>query len=148
LRETDFTDADLRDIQFGEYPRLECKDDVYCIAYSPDGQWLAAVGRGKDIALWHIHGDSWEEAPALKGHTEDVNSVAFDPSGQMLASGSSDNTVRLWSVAEKKEITTLKGHTSSVVTFDPSGQMLASAGDIYDSTVRLWSGRKVRKLLS
>jgi WD40 repeat protein len=56
-----------------------------------------------------------------------------------LASCSQDKTVKLWSVESQKGVTTLQGHSSSVlsVAFSPDGKYLASGSD--DKTVKLWS---------
>ena len=67
-----------------------------------------------------------------------INSIAFDPDGSLLASGSVDNTIQLWEPTTSTLLTTLEGHTESVldVVFSPDGSLLASGGG--DGTVRLW----------
>jgi len=68
-----------------------------------------------------------------------VTSVSFSPDSEIIASGSRDITIRLWNVADGREITILKGHTSSVmsVSFSPDGKTLASGS--WDNTIRLWN---------
>lgn len=67
-----------------------------CVAYSPDGRWIATGSEGGDhlVKLW----DSRTGAPVrtFMGHTHTVNSVAFTNDGRRLVSGSSDNTIKVW----------------------------------------------------
>ena len=69
-------------------------ESVTSVAFSPDGQTLAASGSGGTIRLWSIgpHG----RTDKLKGHTDSVFKVMFSPDGRTLASGSDDGTVLLW----------------------------------------------------
>jgi len=54
--------------------------------------------------------------------------------------------VKLWSVAERREIATLKGHSRRVssIAFSPDGTLLASGS--YDDTVKLWSVKERREI--
>jgi WD40 repeat protein len=63
-----------------------------------------------------------------------------------LASGSQDKTVKLWSLESQKEVTTLQGHSKSVlsVSFSPDGKYLASGSD--DKMVKLWSVESQKEL--
>ncbi len=105
------------------------------VAFSPDGQMLAASG-GKTVRLWRMNDGGLIRE--LEGHTDWVYATAFSPDGQTLASGSVDTTVRLWRVSDGSLIRELKGHTNTVnsVAFSPDGRTLASGS--VDTTVRLW----------
>lgn len=69
-------------------------DEVFALAFHPDGQRLASAGRDRAIWLWDLA--TGQETARLEGHTNYVMSLAFSPDGTSLASGSGDGTVRIW----------------------------------------------------
>jgi eukaryotic-like serine/threonine-protein kinase len=68
--------------------------DVYAVAFSRDGRWLATAGEDSTVRLWDAK--SWELRRTLRGHTEIVESLSFSPDSQRLASGSRDRTMKVW----------------------------------------------------
>ena len=93
---------------------------ILCVAFSPQGDLLAAGTMTGEIRLW----DATSGIPlqTFQGHTDWVRSVAFSPDGKTLASGSEDQTVRLWE-SEQWEVrsTSCKATASQVysVAFSP-----------------------------
>ena len=75
-------------------------DDVFAVAFHPDGTRLASAGRDRAVWLWDLA--RGEEVARLGGHTSNVWSLAFSPDGATLVSGSEDTTVRLWDTAPLK----------------------------------------------
>ena len=65
-----------------------------CIAFSPDGGWIAGAGDG--VQLWNVA--KQEKVATLEGHVGWIRSVSFSQNGKWLASGSRDGTVLLWEV--------------------------------------------------
>jgi WD40 repeat protein/transcriptional regulator with XRE-family HTH domain len=110
---------------------------VLSIAFSPDGEFLAAGDSNGNIYLWRV--ESSQQVLIFRGHTNWVVSLAFSPDGQTLCSGSADATVRLWNVETGVYKKTLREHQDEVwsVVFSPDGELLASGSD--DNTIRIWN---------
>ena len=69
-------------------------DEVFAVAFHPDGTRIASAGRDRAIWLWEPARGI--EVARLPGHTSYVWSLAFSPDGRTLVSGSGDFTIRLW----------------------------------------------------
>jgi WD40 repeat protein len=114
---------------------------VLTVAFSPDGERLAAGTDAGTVHVWDAVAARGGSAPAarrLTGHTDWVNAVAFSPDSELLASGSGSGTVRIWDAASGALRHRLVGHGGRVrtVAFAPDGRLLASGGE--DGIVRLW----------
>jgi WD40 repeat protein len=114
----------------------------YCLAFSPDGQWLAG-GSGAAVRMLNVAAP--QQAITLTGHLDTVLAVAFSPDGQWLASGggSNDKMVRLWKTPRGPQVDQLAGHDGALnsVAFSRDGRLVSAGAD---QTVRLWdvAGKK------
>ncbi|MEO0014663.1 MAG: hypothetical protein RLZZ535_3052, partial [Cyanobacteriota bacterium] len=91
LHDVNFQNADLNKTVF-----CETFGAVLSVAFSPDGELLAAGDSNGNIHLWRV--GSGQQVLIFQGHTNWVVSLAFSPDGQTLCSGSADATIRLWNV--------------------------------------------------
>ena len=124
-------------------------DQVFRIAFSPRGDWLASAGRDGKIRLWRIGEDGAHVQRVLQKVEGAIIGVSFSPDGKTLASGGEDRTVRFWDVDSGEIRMALEGHKDEIrsVRFSPDGRVLASAGR--DAEIRLWkpdSGEEITKL--
>lgn len=118
------------------------RDDIYGLAFSPDGATLAGAGADGLIILWDA--SSGAERLRLDLNAPDpveVNAVAFSPDGARLLSGDSEGRTILWDVRGGEQLRTMRGHTGEVlgVAYDPLGEFVASASS--DLSARLWDVR-------
>ncbi|MGQ4647366.1 WD40 domain-containing protein [Lyngbya aestuarii] len=133
-------------------------DQVFSIAFSPNGKILASGSGYKDknncLNFWDV--DTGQEIRTIKEHSGGVNSIAFSPEGKILAHNQSD-TIKLLDVGTGREIKHLKGHSKPgdvgslpliiSLAFSPDGKLLASGSK--DCTIKLWevsTGREVSTL--
>ena len=107
------------------------------IAFSPDGQWLAAASE-KKVLLWDTNQGAGQLARMLE-HTFRVTTVAFSPDSLTLASGNTSGTVEVWEVSTGQRLYTLDRLAAPArsLAFSPDGRTLASAH--MDKTIRLWN---------
>jgi WD40 repeat protein len=97
---------ELLDMTDGKYSAepIETRSQLpLSVAFSPDGNTLAAGGRDGFVRLWEVA--TRKLAATLNGHTAVVTSVAFSPDGKLLAAASRDKMIRLWdiSIGNKKD---------------------------------------------
>ena len=76
-------------------------DEVFAVAFHPDGKRLATAGRDGAVWLWDL--ERGEVVARLQGHSSYIWSLAFSPDGKTLVSGSGDFTVRLWDTEPLKK---------------------------------------------
>ncbi|MCS7197360.1 MAG: WD40 repeat domain-containing protein [Candidatus Bipolaricaulota bacterium] len=103
---------------------------VMDIAFSPDGQFLAAVDTDGNAVLWKVADgtETWRLS-------DSGMPVAFSPDGQLLALGSEDG-IAVRRVTDGEAIITLRDYGVSAV-FSSDGRMLITGGG-YDNRIRFW----------
>jgi WD40 repeat protein len=123
---------------------------IYALALSPDGHWLAASGffpgnREENDAIRLYDFDTGELAALLMGHARPVTSLAFSGDGKKLISAAGPDAM-VWDIGvastqgaeTKASLSQLKGHRDAIqaVGFMPDGKRAVTAS--HDHTLRLW----------
>jgi WD40 repeat protein len=121
------TAVDLLDIHTGEilHEFEGNKYSVGSIAFSPNGDLLAAGGEDYIVRIWNVH--TGQLLHTLMGHGLAISSVVFSPDGKLLASaGGHDQTICLWNVSSGKQLRTIQGPGDVyALAFSPDGKQLA-----------------------
>ena len=117
-------------------------DIAHALAFTSDGQTLAAAMSDKTIKVWN--GKTGQLIRTLKGHRYAVRAIAISSDGQTLISGSSDQTIKQWNLKTGQLIRTFKESQSvHQLLLSPDGENLVSvtAPVSYDPslTVKLWN---------
>jgi WD40 repeat protein len=102
------------------------------VAFSPDGQRLAATRVNDRVDLWDL--ESGERAAVLEAQDWAAD-VAFSPDGELLATASRDDVI-FWDAATGDEIAALPAGDVNGVALSPDGELLATAED--HGPARLW----------
>jgi WD40 repeat protein len=145
----------LRTLNGSEFPPSDAHTDSLhgqctAVAFSPDGQWLAAGTYSHEIAVWSTatwlrvggqaeyipsgslygatggrHGAGrYIDAPPMA--TSAINAVAFSPDSERLAYGTADGNIYLWSVTAQLPVSTISVHSGGVLALafspDPDGR--------------------------
>lgn len=140
LHRVNFTNSDLSKSVF-----LEILGNVWSVAFSPDGEVLAAGDTASMIHLWRV--SDGQKLLTCEGHRHWVCEITFTSDGERLASASGDNTIKIWNARTGECLRTLTDHEDWVISIalSPDNRMLASSGA--DRTIRLWefpSGKPIR----
>jgi len=123
---------------------------VNAVAFSPEGNLLAAAGANGYVSLRNLTTRQLVGAPLPAGLGGGVFVVAFSPNGKLLATAGAHGAAQLWNPATGQAVATLvpaeKGarvalpHARFVpgvtwVAFSPDGKLLAT---VRDGTARTW----------
>ena len=115
---------------------------IRAIAFSPNGQWIAAEGEGHTVQLLPVDAllnrSTCAETIPLVGHTSVIHSLAFSSDGRQLVSAGEDRKICIWDMESQRLQKTLYRTTDSIrsVAVSPDNRLLASAGD--DCQITLW----------
>jgi WD40 repeat protein/class 3 adenylate cyclase len=112
--------------------------EISHVAWSSDGELLAAVARDHTVLLWNT--ETGKLSTSLTGRAADVTSLAWSPESR-LALGSPDCSIRVWDVRNQKHLI-LKlrasnyGGDVSALAWSSDAQTLVSASSGF---IRVWN---------
>lgn len=102
---------------------------VMSVAFSPEGNLLAAGGADGKVRIWETNSASL--LFEVQAHNYWVSGLAFAPEGNILASGSSsDGLIKLWNMKSTTPLQTLEDGKRFIydLAFGPDGNSLLSGG--------------------
>jgi len=109
--------------------------DLRSVAFSPDGQYLAAAGRCGTVRVWNAR--TWQHVIDMQSHSRRIRALAFSPDGARLASAGDDTHIRIRNThtgAEELALPSRPGRVLAMV-FVGNGR-LATGGS--DNAIHLW----------
>src|SRR5262249_42665365 len=84
---------------------------VLAVAFSPDGDVLAATAADGTVRLWDVK--TWKALASRGRHDAPAWALAFSPDGKLLASGSNDKTAKVWDVFGMQKLGAASGSVPS-----------------------------------
>ncbi len=147
------TGREIRHLQSADDPSsaLGCSEGVAALAFSPDGQTLAAIsfyeyvivlegqkddGQGRMLRLWEV--STGKERYAIRQRRNEITSAAFSPDGRTLILGRDDGDVLLWDALHGIAVRRLHGHADSVLAVACAGGSPTILSGSADTTALLW----------
>jgi len=122
---------------------IQLRSCINSLAFSPDGQYLAAALDSGWIELYDLK--TGKMVGALEGQTtSEVWTICFSPDGSKIISGALDRAVRIWDVRERECGWALRGHDEWVNGVAVSGDGTKIVSGSGDKTVRVWDTRTMK----
>ena len=118
-------------------------EDVWCLAVSKDGRWIAAGTSEGEVIVWDAK--TFEKVFLHRDDINDINGVDFSPDSTRLVSASGNSTATIWDIATRRRVQTLEhGDLVTAAKYSPQGDRIATATP---DSVRVWDGNDGRLLV-
>lgn len=125
-------------------PKRGGRPYIIPLAFSPDGNLIAAATPENTVSLWDI--ETGERSTCLHGHTAMVTAIAFSPCGSFVTSGDSKGTLREWHIhmARQTREFTEYGQYCVIPTYFSEGSLMAAG--VYETSIAVWDVENNEKL--
>ena len=74
----------------------EHSDEVWFLAYSHDGKYLATASKDATAIIWNV--GNWIPAHILSGHKEPISFLSWSPKDNLILTASNDHSLKIWNV--------------------------------------------------
>jgi hypothetical protein len=119
-------------------------DEVFSVAFSPDGTRLAAGCADRSVRLFDVA--TRQQLKVIEDHADWVMDVAWSPDGKKIATASRDKTSKVFDSVTGESQATFNGHGQPVfgVGFLPDGAAVATSGR--DNRIRVWNAADSKQI--
>jgi WD40 repeat protein len=121
------------------------ENDVYAVAWSPDGSKIAGGGSNGLMRIWNPSGQVLRD---ITGFTSGMRTVTWSPDSTKVASGDDTGRIRVWNASTGQLLTTIAAHDDVVqsIAWSPDGSMILSTTfqDAYN--IKVWNASTYRQV--
>ncbi|KAJ4452083.1 hypothetical protein ANN_03599 [Periplaneta americana] len=114
-------------------------NNMTCLAYSPDGQYIVTGGEDGKVKLWNT--STGFCFVTFHEHTANISAVQFSHNRKFIISASQDGTVRAYDMTRYRNFRTFTSPRPvqfACVALDSTGEFVAAGGqDVFE--IYLWS---------
>lgn len=115
---------------------------ITSLAFSPDGNILAAGSSDGLVILWTLKSDTenFEKSFIPASSAASITSLTFAGDGQALAVGDEAGTIQIWDALNKRKVADIDAHTGAItdILFSRDHKLLVSAA--LDAKINIWDG--------